>query len=278
MVKIIILGTAQDGGIPHFMCKCENCQQALENPIPRYVSSIAILGERKTVIVDATPDIVKQYRLFDKLEEKPELDSILITHLHMGHYTGLMYFGKESISSKEFPVHLTRENYLTLLTSKPSSYLFTRKELIPRVFRFEEVLYIEDSFSIVPFEVPHRNQEEGDNNTVGIEITNHLNNKKALFISDVDTITDEIKKRISTADKVIFDGTFFGSTELGRQKTIPHPSIEETIKIFGEQPLNKFYFTHINHTNPILDENSFEFKKIKELNYIVCREGMEIEF
>ena len=63
-----------------------------------------------------------------------------------------------------------------------------------------------------------------------------------------------------------------------RQREVPHPPISETINIFGEQPENKFYFTHLNHSNPILHETSKEYLEIKKLGYNICKDGMIFDF
>ena len=36
------------------------------------------------------------------------LDGIFLTHAHVGHYTGLMYLGKESVAARGVPVYGTR--------------------------------------------------------------------------------------------------------------------------------------------------------------------------
>ena len=275
MTKIIILGTAQDGGIPHFMCKCNNCVSSTSETSPRFISSIGILGERKAILIDATSDIAKQFRLFQKHLGEQETDGILITHLHMGHYVGLLHFGTEGISSQSFPIYVTKENYLYLLTNKPFSYLFTKKQMEPVVFKPETKIYLDGSTTIHPFEVVHRNE---DGNTLGLEITDNNTNKKAIFISDIDKITEDVVKRINSADKVIFDGTFYQHSEIQRQNNVPHPPIADTVKAFGKQPENIFYFTHFNHSNPVLNPNSEEFKQISAYNYNICKEGDVIEF
>ena len=99
-----------------------------------------------------------------------------------------------------------------------------------------------------------------------------------IYISDIDYISDKIKIRIEQADKVIFDGSFFKKNELMRQKNIPHPPIMESIEIFGKQSENNFYFTHFNHSNPVLDKNSNEFKYTKDFNYKILNDKDEIEF
>lgn len=277
MAKIIILGTIQDGGIPHLNCTCKNCLDLLNSGSRKYVSCIGILGKTNSLIIDATPDLPKQIGIMNSYlrKENLKLDGILLTHLHIGHYTGLVYFGRESASTKMFPVYVTKENLSFLKNNKPFSYLFERKELEERIIMQEKDLILDDMIKIIPFSVPHRNE---DGNTIGLEIKNKITNKRVIYIPDIDYLTQETIQRITLVDKVILDGTFYRQTELMRQKQVPHPPILDTMKLLGNQPKGKFYFTHINHSNPVLDDQSEEFAEVKKRGYVICKEEMIIEF
>ena len=277
MVKIVFLGTAQDGGIPHFGCSCNNCNNALQDKkFQRNVASIAIVGEENVLLVDATPDIIKQQQLLKKMFPfmKYGFNSVLITHLHIGHYTGLVMFGKESAGSNKFPIYVTQDNFNFLRENKPFSYLFSRNNLSFQKISPGKIIILDKSVDIIPFKVPHRNE---DGNTIGLEIISKKGNKKVIYIPDIDYLTDNIKSRIKKSDKVIFDGSFYSKGELIRQKEIPHPSITEVIHELGKQSENKFHFTHFNHTNPVLNPDSKEKKGVTILNYIIANDGDEIE-
>ena len=58
-------------------------------------------------MIDATPDFREQLRMLDAIEpprSSPGLDGIFLSHAHIGHYTGLMFIGHESIGAKGVPV------------------------------------------------------------------------------------------------------------------------------------------------------------------------------
>lgn len=275
MVKIIILGTSQDGGNPHFMCECPNCVQSQIKHIERYVSCIGIIGDSKAFIIDATPDLPKQYNLFSKFLKTSnlQLTGIFLTHLHIGHYTGLIYFGKESISAKNFPLFSTKENLHFLQSNKPFFYLFERNEVQGFTIEPGIKLMLDKSLSILPFEVPHRNE---DGNTLGFQIISK-NSKKALYIPDIDYLTPEVDKLVSESNLIFLDATFYKQTELMRQKQIPHPPMVETIQRYGLQDKGKFYFIHVNHSNPVLDSESEEYNNVVKNNYEIASQGMFFE-
>ena len=61
-VTAVVLGTMQDGGLPHIGCECPRCRAALAEPsLARYAASLAVIDRRRedtaVWIVDATPDI-----------------------------------------------------------------------------------------------------------------------------------------------------------------------------------------------------------------------------
>jgi pyrroloquinoline quinone biosynthesis protein B len=44
---------------------------------------------------------------------------------------------------------------------------------------------------------------------------------------------------------------------------IPHPFIVETMKLFkNSDKKDSIYFIHLNHTNPALNKDSLEYKKV----------------
>jgi pyrroloquinoline quinone biosynthesis protein B len=247
-MSIKILGIAQDGGVPHFDCKCENCSN-----LRHMVSSIAIISD-EVMLVDATPDITPQVRMLDK-----PIDAILITHLHIGHYLGLLQLGREVASTNNFPVYVTKQVGDFLQSNKPFSYLLDRGEI--KLIRITpEVPFIFGKLEMTAFEVPHRNE---DGNTIGLEIKGE---RRVIYLPDIDFLPTDLINRIKTADLVFLDATFYSKTEIDRQRNVPHPSILEIMGIFG-RPKNEFNLTHLNHSNPVLDINSQEYRQVIEQGY-----------
>lgn len=61
-VRVHVLGTAQDGGVPQSGCLCAHCEVARKDPRRRRrIACIAVEGATgETFLVDATPDIRDQ--------------------------------------------------------------------------------------------------------------------------------------------------------------------------------------------------------------------------
>ena len=264
-MEVVILGTIQDAGIPHIDCSCSNCTNPDLNK--RLVASIAIKAETQTYMIDCTPDFSTQLAMLDITTE--ELDGMFISHLHMGHYFGLAYLGREAASSKKLSIYTTIANHNFFRENKPFKYLIDRGEIDPVYTKFNEPLLLDKNTTITLFEVPHRNE---DGNTAGFLIEG---DKSLLYIPDMDDYTNEIIQRIGDVDIALIDGSFYTKNEIMRQRNVPHPPIVESLELLRDFE-TRIIFTHFNHSNPVLNLDSSEFQKIKSLGFEVAFEGMTI--
>ena len=113
----MVLGVAQDAGYPQISCKKKCCEDAWKNPeLQKTTSCLAIIDpiSKQQWIIDATPNIKEQLYLLKQNTGNEKLDGILLTHAHIGHYTGLMHFGKEVMGTNNLSV------YTCLLYTSPS--------------------------------------------------------------------------------------------------------------------------------------------------------------
>ena len=275
--SIKILGVVQDGGFPHLgnnkTC-CENIYQK------KFVTSIMLINNEnnESYLFDASPDINQQLNFMGDRINK-DLKGIFLTHAHIGHYTGLMFFGREALNSNLINVFAMPRMKKFLETNGPWSQLVKLNNIKLIQIHSESVFSLSDQIRITPFEVPHRGEFS---ETVGYKI--HGPNKTALFIPDIDkwylwekSIVDEIRK----VDYALIDATFYDSKEVNYRdiSEIPHPFVIETMSLFNnssKKEKSKIYFIHLNHTNPLLDEKSKEFNDIINKGYNVAYEGLEL--
>ena len=78
-------------------------------------------------------------------------------------------------------------------------------------------------------------------------------------------------------DFALIDGTFWSGDELGGRdmSQIPHPPISETIGRLGrrEDGDPEVIFFHLNHTNPVIDCDSAEYRKLVALGWSIGEQG-----
>ena len=77
---------------------------------------------------------------------------------------------------------------------------------------------------------------------------------------------------------LFIDGTFYDHNELINRNTssIPHPSIKDTIERLDDLNIsekNKIFFIHFNHTNPVINVQSKEYKELSNKGYNVVNEN-----
>jgi len=273
---IIILGTIQDAGSPHMGCEKSCCISLFKNPDPnRKVVSLGLVDplEKKYWLIEASPDFITQCRdlkTISKFEHAKSPDGIFLTHAHIGHYTGLMYLGKESYNSKNVPVFAMTRMKGFLIKNGPWSQLFKINNIKINNINHQEEIKLSNNLSITPFLVPHRDEFS---ETVGFKINGPK--KSVLFIPDIDKWgkwNKNLIKEIKRVDVALLDGTFYDNKEVNNRNIseIPHPFIVETMDLFKEEKNSekfKINFIHLNHTNPLLDTNSAAFKKVKESGF-----------
>ena len=285
-VQLVILGTAQDAGSPQIGCEKECCKTLFKDPdLSRNVVSLGLIDQtaHKTFLIEATPDIGRQLHLLNSFsrDSSPALpDAILLTHAHMGHYTGLLYLGKESVNAKNVPV-LTMPKMAAYLTNNgPWGQLVADHniDLIP--LTADKPLPLSSAVSITPFLVPHRDEYS---ETAGFVIKGP--NKKALFIPDIDKWERwerSISALIATVDYAFIDATFFNAEEINNRdiSEIPHPFVIESMALFHTLPEKeraKIHFIHLNHTNPLFNKESEEYRQLLLNGYQVAAYGQVFE-
>ena len=262
---VIILGTAQDGGAPHAACQKVCClDKWIDSSLHKKVSSIGIVDPESNDVwmIDATPDFAEQLHLLTNNNERA-LKGIFITHAHIGHYTGLMHLGREVMGSKNTIVNVMPKMEEFLRNNGPWSQLVSLNNITLKGLKNNKTVQLNSKLSITPFQVPHRDEFS---ETVGFKIEGP--SKSLVFIPDIDkwnkwkiNITDIVEN----SDYSILDGTFYDINELpGRDMSeIPHPFIIETMNLFkNSDKKDSIYFIHLNHTNPALNKDSDEYKKV----------------
>lgn len=271
---LMVLGVAQDAGYPQMGCTKECCTQAWNNPaMRRHVVSLALVDPilKKWWLFEATPDTKQQLQDFSTKTNKqyPYLpEGVFLTHAHMGHYTGLMEFGREAMNTNALKVYVLPKMKAFLEQNGPWSQLVKLKNVNLIELTADRPLPIGDN-SVTAFTVPHRDEYS---ETAGFKIATPT--KKYLFIPDIDkwdkwnkSIINEVKQ----VDIALLDATFLSNTELGNRPMaeVPHPLVSETMDLFKNEASTvkkKIYFIHFNHTNPLLWDKAAG-KKLKEAGF-----------
>ena len=280
-VELIVLGSVQDGGSPHIGCSRACCAPLYQNPDPsRKVVALGLIDRiaGRTFLIEAGPDFPEQLRL---LQERAAQDAqapsgIFLTHAHIGHYSGLMYLGREALGADSVPVYAMPRMLGFLKENGPWSQLVSQGNIALHPLEDSRPTRLTPRLEVVPFRVPHRDEFS---ETVGFEIRGP--GKTALFIPDIDKWErwkTDIVARIRQVDLAFLDASFYDANEVGYRdmSEIPHPFVVESLSRFDSLPdaeRRKIRFIHLNHTNPLLDPSSDQSLSVQNKGYGVARFG-----
>ena len=310
VVDVKVLGIAQDGGHPHAACR-KVCCTSVQSPADiNYPVALGITeSDGTTHLIEATPNVADQLRFVWRIHNAPTnivedfsrrgVDHLWVTHAHMGHCDGLRQFGREVMHAKGIKLHVSLsmaeliaktpiwnimvEDWRNFILEPFNTSMKTGDELISEQAK-QAVMGPSGELLVEPVRVPHRGELSDMHAFIfrGIErsllfLPDHDTWKETLELYESETIREFLKKL--KVDIALIDGTFWSLEELGQsrdQREVPHPPICKSLEMLGQrQPHDPdIYFTHLNHTNPILNNSSKEYKKLTDAGWKVATQGM----
>ncbi len=277
---IIVLGIAQDAGYPQAGCMKSCCQAFHKGLEPaKMITCLGIIDpvSNQCWLVEASPDFPAQWKIMQDLStDKEQPDGILVTHAHIGHYTGLMHLGREAMGAKEVDVFCMPKMKTFLENNGPWSQLVKLNNISINEIEEGKTIPLNDRLSFSAITVPHRDEFS---ETVGFKISGQ--SKSILFIPDIDKWEkwdQDIIQAIRTVDHAFIDGTFYSNGELPNRdmSEIPHPFVEETLSLMHHLPpseKNKINFIHFNHTNPLIFNKSQEKDELENAGFHASEVG-----
>jgi len=256
-------------------------------------------GGDRHLLIDASPDLKQQLESVGLVPRSPEpgrydrrspIHSVLLTHGHGDHCVGLFEFSTGK--SFEIPVHGPTDLIRYLFGTSENNRFFSdlgrlaRDYIKPRGLQEGVHLDLFDGLRVAGFEVPHTDRlEDGSyfpSSTYGFDV--EANGRRFVYTPDLALLTDDLLDRIQDADLFMLDGTFWWDDELakvsGLGKTsydLGHVPVEESLMVLEGLEVGRVVYTHINHTNPLLNSNQPMGEIVKRAGFKVAYDGMVIE-
>jgi pyrroloquinoline quinone biosynthesis protein B len=277
--RVLILGSAQDGGLPHLGCLCAYCERARREPaFRRAPACLGLLARGAYALVDATNAFAEQLHAAWLASVETVKDprffppaAIVLTHAHTGHYTGLWQLDRSVLATREAPVLATPRLGAFLAAQQPWAWMLAERFITFGELTPDAPTALLDDLRVTPLVVPHR--AEWDTDTVGLLIEGPT--RRAFYLPDIDSWDAwerDIIEVVASVDIAILDGCFWEPFHI---PGVPHPPIRETLDRL--QPLadagKEIVFTHLNHSCAAVDPASAESAEIRQRGFHVAREG-----
>jgi pyrroloquinoline quinone biosynthesis protein B len=296
-VRIHVLGSAAGGGFPQWNCNCVNCAGLRTGTVrakTRTQSSVAVSADgSRWALLNASPDFRAQIFSFPELLPKSlvrgsAIDAVLLSDAELDHITGLLSLREAQ------PVRL-------YCTARVFDWVFASNPIFnalnsPERFR---VTTIEDrkaetvgsglSFEaiFVSGKVPTY-VKPPPANCAGAAVAYRLIDRSAgsslLYVPAIKQIDDRFIAAAAECDCLMFDGSFWSEDEMALRGAgtrtasamghMPVSGPGGSLARLGDLQIRKVY-THINNTNPILDEDSAERREVEKAGWEVAEDGMD---
>ena len=252
IIQVVLLGVAQDAGLPQAGCDCVNCVTARALGRHPCVVSLGIIDHTQQTfwMVDATPDFPQQLQMLRERAPGATFAGLILTHAHMGHYTGLIHLGREAMDIRDITLWCSCKMRAFLRANAPWAGLLNDGNVTPREIIDGEPFALSKGVSVLPYQVPHRAEFT---DTYAFLFSG--DRQRLFYCPDIDSwdgLTFDIDNTLKAGDTVLLDGSFFSEEELPNRDMalIPHPLVTDTVGRYANKPYD-LVLIHLNHTNPI---------------------------
>ena len=286
MAEVVILGSAQDGGVPHAGCVCANCRRARAHPEHRRrPASLGLRADDDWALVDATQAFEEQLHMLwarrpasagHAVERYQPPDKIILTHAHTGHYTGLWQLDKSVLAARNVTVLAPPETAALLRANEPWAAMCRDGYISIEALAWDVPVEPVAGVAVTPLAVPHRSEWPTDTAALHIETAR----TRVLYLPDID-FWDEWERSIvevvGSVQIALLDGSFWAAPT---SKDVPHPPLRETmdrLQAVADSGATRIIFTHLNHSNPVVDAASPERRELEGRGFEIAGDGMAIE-
>jgi pyrroloquinoline quinone biosynthesis protein B len=296
------MGTAAGGGFPQWNCWCASCRIARSDPRaawPRTQSSTAISPDgRLWFLLNASPDVREQLGRLPSngvpiATRHVPIEGVILTDAELDHSLGL--------------VLLREARHLALYTTSAiASVLEHDSRILPVSRAFADiphtVLHLGERVNLVdrtgapsgltveaftvPAGPPKFATSHDPGHTVGLMIREPATRRACAYVPGCGDLGGELLERLSEADILLFDGTFWRDDEMALQgigtltaREMDHLPISGpggSLERLAALPCRHRIYTHINNTNPILLEHSPERAAVVRAGLTVGYDGLRL--
>jgi len=296
-VRVHILGSAAGGGFPQWNCNCRNCAGLRTGSIrakARTQCSVAVSADgSRWSLLNASPDLRSQIFSFPDLLPKggvrgSAIDAVLLTDAELDHITGLLSLRETQpirlfCTSQVFDWVLASNTVFGALNSPDRFRVTTVEDRKPETIGCGlgfEAMFVSGKVPTYVKSTP----ANYDGATVGYKLIDSSTGSSLLYVPAIKEIDEGFLATAAACDCLLFDGSFWSDNEMeirgagtrtaSSMGHLPISGAAGSLAQLGDLRMRKIY-THINNTNPILDETSAERREIEKAGWEVAEDGMD---
>ena len=302
-MQVKILGSAAGGAFPQWNCACHNCAAVRAGKFhgkPRTQTQVAISEDgRSWFLLGASPDLRFQ------IESTPELHpregvrqspiaGVVLANAELDHVLGLLLLRE----LQPLRVHATSSVRRILCEDNSMFAMLQRvsKQIVWSEFEAEKEFSLknadgEDSRLLCralslgahyPAYVTGERKKALQAGEASLGFIVAGASGRMAFMPAVPEIESSIIEQLDTCDLVLFDGTFWSDDELIRvqgsgqtARQMGHIPVESVLGKLAQVRRPRKIFLHINNTNPMLDEASAEYRRVRDAGWEVAEDGWQ---
>ncbi|HET9087812.1 MAG TPA: pyrroloquinoline quinone biosynthesis protein PqqB [Acidobacteriaceae bacterium] len=303
-----VLGSAAGGGFPQWNCCCYNCSRVRDGSFPgsaRSQTQLAISADAAHwFLIQASPDLRDQISACQALHPSSAtfraspIHGVVLTSAELDAALGLLLMRESQplavYATASVRMLLVEENLVFGVLRRQSDQI--RWQVISPDRSFELRTIQNESTGIrctpvstgggYPGYVPPSRAAGLDTPSAVVGLFVEHDGKQIAFFPGAAAILPEWLDRMAACDVVFFDGTFWSDDELIRIQTgaktarqMGHLPVADTggslDQLASLKGPRKIYI-HINNTNPMLDEGSTEFNRIRTAGWELATDGMAL--
>ena len=296
------MGSAAGGGFPQWNCGCVNCRRVRFGKLAGFARTQAQLAwsaaPGRWSLINASPDLRVQIEATPELwpqdgTRNSPIRDVILPSAEADQVLGLLFLREfhtfRVYATPSVRKILTEDNSIFGVLARFAGQVRWQDIALDRPLcaggaRFE-ALSLPGSFPgfVSAARVAELNPADA---VIGLVMSPESGGKTLAFLPGVPCVSDELLERLQECDVILFDGTFWSDDEPLRIQ-----GISRTARQMGHLPLSGIggslerlaalqrpakIFIHINNTNPILDEESLEYRMVREAGWEVARDGMEM--
>ena len=306
-MRVKILGSAAGGGFPQWNCACPNCRRVREGSLrgsARTQAQLAISSDGHSwYLLNASPDLPRQIEAFAPLQpaarsRETPIAALVLTSADLDQVLGLILLRE----SQPLHVYATR-GIRKILVENNIIFGMVREqitwdEIVPgREFSLSSVDGASSGICCSPFALagnyPYYVSRElastlpSQEALVGLQLASSTGGGRLVYMPAAPSVDESLIERFERSDVLLLDGTFWSDDELiqvrGGGRTarqmghIPISGPGGSLERLAALKRPRKIFIHVNNTNPILDEDSREYRCVRDSGWEVARDGEEFE-